>query len=162
MRRKSLLFVTYHNERFDDGLTYAVHLAKTLGKDLSVLLVHEKRGLAEKFSDMMVASAFAEAHEPDIAIEMMGGTKVGHAEVSERQTRIEKKCAMAGVDALVNTTDKELIPAVRESILSSDIEMVLLGPTVLVEDRVSAREINKLVKSATLPVVTITRQANAA
>ncbi|MGA2191878.1 MAG: hypothetical protein ABSG42_00675 [Nitrospirota bacterium] len=160
MRRRSLLFVTYRNNgHFDDGLSYAIHLAKTLGKDLSVLLLKE-RGLIDKFSDMIATSAFAEACEPTAAIEMSEGRKT-RDDAGKRGAEIGKKCRMEGVDVQVRATDKDLLPAIRESIAESDnIEMVLLGPTVTDGGSVSARELSRLVKSATRPVITIARHAN--
>ena len=41
--KRSLLFVTYQNEYFDDGLSYAIELARTLDKDLSVLWCRKRR-----------------------------------------------------------------------------------------------------------------------
>jgi len=163
MRKRHLLFVTYHNDHFDDGLSYAVELARTLGKDLSVLLVPENKGLMEKFTDMMAASAFAEAHEPDAAIQILNEGRITPRDVEEKNSLVQKRCRMAGIDAVLGSTDKELLPAIKESVgRSASIDMVLLGPTVTGEGRVTARELNRLVKTATIPVITIARHASAA
>ena len=160
--RRNLLFVTYQNEYFDDGLSYAIELARTLDKDLSVLLVQEKKGLMEKFTDLMAASAFAEACEPDAAIQIMDEGKPSPVMDSEKSARTLRKCAIGGVKAAISKSDKELLPAVRDAVKQFNIEMVLLGPTVTGNQRLSARELNKLVKSATTPVVTIAKPATAA
>ena len=163
MRRRHLLFVTYHNEHFDDGLSYAVDLARTLGKDLSVLVVQESKGMFEKITDMMAASAFAEAHEPDIAIGIMNEGVITMESIEEMKSRIRKRCHMSGIDTEVNTSGLDLLSAVREAVRrSADIDMVLLGPTVTTDGRVSAKELNRLVKTATRPVVTIARHAGVA
>jgi hypothetical protein len=158
--RRNLMFVTYQNQNFDDGLTYAIDLAKTLGKGLSVLLLEEKKGGMERLSDIMAASAFAEACEPTVAIEIAGGTRPTQKEVDENTSRIVRKCQMSGVEITVKTTALDILAAIKDSLRqASDIDMVLLGPTVTESKRVTARELNRLVKSATKPVVTIARQA---
>jgi hypothetical protein len=163
MRKRNLLFVTYHGARFDDGLSYALHLAKTLDKDISVLLVQEKKGMMVRISDMIAASAFAEAHEPTVAIEIMNEGSVTEKEVEKEKSQILAKCRMEGVGAVVKTSAMELVQAVRESVKgSTDVEMVLLGPTVTADGGVTARQLDKLVKTATRPVITIARQTHAA
>ena len=43
----------------------------------------------------------------------------------------------------------------------ADVEMVLLGPTVTADGGVTARQLDRLVKTATRPVITIARQSAA-
>jgi len=161
MRRRHLLFVTYQNERYDDGLSYAIDLAKTLNKDLSVLMVPEKKGLSEKFSDMMAAAAFAEAGEHDTAREMMSGVDMGI--LQKRMDQILEKCHRGGVMAGIFTSPSDAVPAVRKFIAEQGtVEMVLLGPGATEDGNVSAKDLNRLVKTATRPVITITRHANVA
>jgi hypothetical protein len=60
MKEKQLLFVTYHDENLDEGLSYAVDLAKTMNDGIEILLIY-KRKVLEKLEDMMTAITFAEA-----------------------------------------------------------------------------------------------------
>ena len=161
--RRNLMFVTYQNQNFDDGLTYAIDLAKTLGKGLSVLLLEEKKGVMERLSDIMAASAFAEACEPTAAIEIAGGVRPTQKEMEENKGRIVRKCQVSGIDISVKTTALDILAAIKDTLkTASDIDMVLLGPTVTESKMVTARELTRLVKSATKPVVTIARQASSA
>ena len=59
MKGKELLFVTYHDEKSDEGLSYAIELAKTMNDKVGILLLY-KRKVLEKFEDMMTAVTFAE------------------------------------------------------------------------------------------------------
>jgi hypothetical protein len=52
MKRNQLLFVTYHDENFEDGLSYALDLAKTMNDGIEILMIY-KRKVLEKFDDMM-------------------------------------------------------------------------------------------------------------
>ncbi len=70
MKRNQLLFVTYHDENFDDGLSYALDLAKTMNDGIEILLIY-KRKVLEKFDDMMTAITFAEAGMHKTAREMI-------------------------------------------------------------------------------------------
>jgi hypothetical protein len=66
MKRNQLLFVTYHDENFDDGLSYAVDLAKTMNDSIEILMIY-KRKVLDKLGDMRTAITFAEAGEYQIA-----------------------------------------------------------------------------------------------
>jgi len=57
MKRNQLLFVTYHDENFEEGLSYALDLAKTMNDGIEVLLLYKRKAL-EKFEDMMTAVTF--------------------------------------------------------------------------------------------------------
>ena len=70
MKRNQLLFVTYHDENFEDGLSYALDLAKTMNEGIEILLLY-KRKVLEKFEDMMTAVTFAETGEHQTAREMI-------------------------------------------------------------------------------------------
>ncbi|HEX9859645.1 MAG TPA: hypothetical protein VGB23_00465 [Nitrospirota bacterium] len=163
MRRKYLLFVTYQHKQSEEGLAYAVQLAKTLGKGLSVLMVKEKKGLAGSFSDAMAAVAFAEAGEHETAKEMMAGNNAGDASVKGRALYIEDKCRTSGVDVDIKTSDLDAATAIKGS-LSGDggIDMILLGPNVTETENFTARRLAKLIRTATMPIVTIARQTCAA
>lgn len=161
--KRNLLFVTYQNENFDEGLTYAIDLSKTLGKGLAVLLLEEKKGMVARLSDIMAASAFAEACEPTVAIEMANEGRPTVRETQERTTRIVRKCQMSGVEVTVKTTALDILAAIKDALKqASDIDMVVLGPTVTQDKQVTAKELNRLVKFATKPVVTIARQVSVA
>ncbi len=66
-RQKNLLFVTYHDEECDEGLSYAIDLAKIMDEGITILMVYKNR-LMKKFDDLMTAITFAEAGEDEIAL----------------------------------------------------------------------------------------------
>jgi len=157
--RRDLLFVTFMNEHYEEGLSYAIDLARTLGKGLSALLVHEKKkNLAEKFSDIMSAAAFAEAGEHDAARELICARELEL--MKEIAATYETKCGAAGVKLSLTTSELDAVQAVRAYIKEHQpVDMVLLSPPAAQDGSVSARELNTLVKTAGRPVVTINRQA---
>jgi len=157
--RRDLLFVTFLNERYEEGLSYAIDLARTLGNGLSVLLVHEKRkNLAEKFSDIMSAAAFAEAGEHDAARELILSRQLDL--MKEIAAAFEAKCEAAGVKLRMTTSELDAVHAVKAYIKDHPpVDMVLLSPPATQDGGVSAKELNTLVKTAGRPVVTISRQA---
>ena len=68
--KRNLLFVTYHDGELDEGLNYALDLAKMTDKGMAVLLVNRKK-ISTKFEEMMSAVAFAEENEPETARQIM-------------------------------------------------------------------------------------------
>ena len=156
--RRDLLFVTFLNERYEEGLPYAIDLARTLGNGLSVLLVHEKRkNLAEKFSDIMSAAAFAEAGEHDTARELILSRELDL--MKEIAATFEARCSAAGIKLNMETSELDAVQAVKAYIKGHPpVDMVLLSPPATQDGGVSAKELNTLVKTAGRPVVTINRQ----
>lgn len=120
--RRSLLFVTCQN---DDGLSYAIELARTLDKDLSILLIQSPALESE-----------ASARPP--------GNGNG------------------GIKTEIISSEKEFLPAIRDALKQLNVETVLLGATVTGNERLSSRELNRLLKSATTQVVTIAKPAKSA
>jgi len=161
MRKKQLLFVTYQNRQSEEGLSYAIGLAKTLGKGLSILMVRDRKGLMESFSDAMAAAAFAEAGEHDTAREMMDGP--GQVQVDRRVKYIKEKCNSSGVSAEVRPTDQDASSAIKGTLKAENgIDMILLGPNVTENENFTAKKLGRMIRSATMPIVTIASKAGCA
>ncbi len=160
MRRRQLLFATHDDARLDEGFSYAVELAKTLDKDLRVLLVAEKK-LSDKLDDIMAAVAFAEESGPDTAREMVkGGFVMADEDLQKKLAPQFYKGRSAGVGVEVYTASMKIVQAINGFIKEyPGVDMVLLGPTVTDAGSVSARELKKLVTSVSRPVVTMARHA---
>lgn len=158
--RKQLLFVTYPNEEADDGLAYAVDLAKTMDDGITVLMVNRKN-LMEKIQDAMSAVAFAEANEPDKAREILDrGDRERLEEGAKRIETMLDKCRDLGVNVTVHAVTQDAVTAVNDYLKERNgVDMVVLGPSITTKGNLSARELQKLVKTASRPVVTMARQA---
>ncbi|MDA8434226.1 MAG: hypothetical protein M0Z60_14875 [Nitrospiraceae bacterium] len=157
--RKQLLFVTYESEDMDEGLNYAIDLAKTMDKDISILIANNKKSLRERFDDLMTAVAFAEANEHDSARQAMArGESVGES-AEKKAGLLAEKCRESGVGVNVHEAAVDLFPAIKDFLgKKSGIDMVILSPSITDNGNVSARELNKLVRTASRPVVTMARQ----
>ncbi len=156
--RKQLLFVTYENEDLDEGLNYAIDLAKTMGKDISILIAANKKTLKEKFDDLMSAVTFAEADDHETARDILysGGRTTA---LEQRAAHLAEKCQRSGVNVNIHSVTIDLFSAIKDFLREkTGIDMVLLSPTVTDNGNVSARELNKLVRTASRPVVTMARQ----
>jgi hypothetical protein len=156
--RKQLLFVTNENEDLDDGLNYAIDLAKTMGKDIAILIATNKKTLREKFDDLMSAVTFAEANDHDAAREILSaGEKI--AGLEEKVERLAEKCQRSGVNVNIHSVTVELFSAIKDFLREkTGIDMVLLSPSITDNGNISSRELNKLVRTASRPVVTMARQ----
>ena len=80
MGKRQLLFVTYGDENLEEGVSYAIELAKAMYEDITLLLVKKQSNLMDKLGNLMTAVSFAEADEHETAREIMaGGSPERHA-----------------------------------------------------------------------------------
>ena len=163
MKRNQLLFVTYHDENFDDGLSYAVDLAKTMNDSIEILMIY-KRKVLEKFGNMMTAITFAEAGEHQTAREMISGDYNKQDEDYEKKLGvIREKCTRSGVVVDFSTAAMDAVSAIKNILRqNARIDMVLLSPSITNDGNVNAKVLNKLVKTASRPIVTMAKQASVA
>jgi hypothetical protein len=161
MKRNQLLFVTYHDENFDDGLSYAVDLAKTLNDGLEILMIY-KRKVFEKFEDMMTAITFAEAGEHKTARELISEDYQKKDEDYEKKLAvIRETCSKSGIAVGFSTAAMDTVGAIKNILRqNARINMVLLSPSVTNDGNVNAKVLNHLVKTASRPVVTMAKQAS--
>ncbi len=157
---RQILFVTNQNEDFDEGLSYAVDLAKTMNKDLTILMTH-KRSFLRRLEDIMTAVTFAEAGEHETAREILSG-KIDSESV-ERINLLTEKFQNAGVITRVYTVGLDAVSAVKDFLKQQNsVDMVLLSPSVIDNGNISSGELQGLVRSASKPIVTMSRQVYAA
>ncbi len=150
--KKHLLFVTSQNESGDDGLAYAVDLAKTLQEGLTILVV-KARKLGQRFENLMSAVAFAEENEHETALRLARGS-----DDAEAYPGMVEQCRILGIEAGMTTAHDDLLPAINTALRNSRaVDMVILSPSITRDGNVSAKELQRLVRTASRPVVTIAR-----
>ncbi|MEW6109273.1 MAG: hypothetical protein AB1632_08950 [Nitrospirota bacterium] len=159
--KKQILYVAYEDEDMDDGLSYAVDLAKTMDKDIALLIANRKRTIADRFDDLMAAVTFAEADEHETARRIMTvDNKKKNGEVDKKVIDIAEKYQSAGINIKVHSLSTDAVSAVKDVLKRiKGIDMVLLSPHVTENGNLSARELNKLVQTASRPIVTLARHA---
>lgn len=153
--KRNLLFVSYRDGDFGPDLSYALDLAKMTDKGIAILLVNKKR-LADKFEDMMTAVTFAEAGEHDTAIEVM---KASEAE-DGLKSMLENKCRDSGMAASVYSALHDADASLRKFLKQDNsIDMVILSPSITENGEISSKDLKRLLKIGSRPIVTMTRQA---
>ncbi len=163
MKERLLLFVTYHDENLEEGLSYALELAKTMNDGIEILLVY-KRKVFEKFEDMMTAVTFAEADLHKTAKEIISDDyKKRNEDYEKKIDQLKEKCRKAGVAVSVATAATDTVSAIKNLLRQNiRIDMVLLSPSITNDGNVTSKVLNKLVKTASRPVVTMAKNANIA
>ncbi len=163
MKGKRILFATYHDEGYEEGLSYAMELAKTMADGIEILLVF-KRKVMEKFDDVMTAITFAESDEHKTARELISNDLRSQGQDFEEKLRlIREKCEKAGLETEVNISAAGVVSAIKNILKKNTrIDMVLLSPSITADGHITSRELNKLVKTSSRPVVTMSKQAHIA
>lgn len=160
MGKRQLLFITYYSENFNEGLSYVIDLAKIMNRGITALMIY-KKSLTEKFEDFMTAVAFAEANEHDTARMFIAEDfkKVdANANANEKIASLFKSCRESGVDADIYITKKDITTAIKDFLeLKTSIDMVLLSPSVTNNEGLSAKELKRLVRTVSRPIVTMAR-----
>ena len=161
MNKRQLLFVTYQDENVDEGISYAIELAKAMLEDIVMLLVQKKETLRSQFDDMMAGVAFAEAGEHGTAREIASGAgRDVPAVINSMITEMVLQSSKAGVHLEVRNTDKDVVSGIRSFLKGQgNIDKVVLSPAVTESEMLTTRDLNRLVRTASRPIVTMTRQS---
>jgi hypothetical protein len=152
MRKKQLLFVAYYDENFGEVLPYALNLAKMLNEGITILLIYKKR-ITEKFENLMTAITFAEAGEDKTAGQLMKEKIVK----DEKIVSLLEKFTQKDVNVDVCTEKADVISAIKDFLRRRVVDMVLLSPSVTDSGNMRTRELNRLVKTISRPIVTMAK-----
>jgi hypothetical protein len=163
MKKKQVLFVTYHDEGFEDGLSYAVDLAKVMNNNISLLMIY-KRKVMERFEDMMTVVSFAEEGDHKTARELIKEDyKKNNTDFEEELAFLAGKCREAGIEVDVCTAAMNVLGAIKNLLRQNmNIGMVLLSPSITNKGNVTTKDLNRLVRTASRPVVTMAKNTFAA
>lgn len=161
--KKQLLFVTYHDEGFDNGLSYAIDLAKVMSSDISLLMIYKRKAM-ERFEDMMTVIAFAEGGDHKTARELIGEDyQKNNSDYEEELALLAQRCREAGVKVDVCIAALDVLAAIKNLLRqNTNIGMVLLSPSITNKGNVTPKDLNRLVRTASRPVVTMAKNNFAA
>jgi hypothetical protein len=161
MGKRQLLFVTYGDENLEEGVSYAIELAKAMYEDITLLLVQKKSNLMEKLGNLMTAVSFAEADEHETARQIMaGGSPDAQERVQRKLAELADRCKREGIQVDVQHTGLDAVSGIRTFLKGhTGIDKVVLSPVVTEAGNVTAKDLNRLVRTASRPIVTMTRQA---
>lgn len=153
---RNLLFVTTQDGSGDDGLPYVLNLARITQKGISVLLLC-KSGLSERFGDWMTAVTFAEANEHETAREAVKRS-ARDGVPGKKMVDIRERCTESGIAASIYTSSDDISSALK-NLLRRDrsIDLVLLSPNITFNGRLRTRDLKKLLRAVSMPIVTLTR-----
>lgn len=163
MPRHGLMLVIYHDEEIEDGLSYTLELARIMNLALLILIIY-RRKVMERFEDYMVATTFAEEGEFKTARELIiEDLKVKGMDYEERLKSIKDRCISHGVEfAGISSSKGDVVSAIENLVKdNSSIDMVLLSPSVTRDGHISTRDIQRLVKSLSRPIVTMAKNIKA-
>ncbi len=161
MGKRQLLFVTYRDENLEDGLSYAIELAKAMYEDIALLLVHKKNTLMDKIENLMTAVSFAEEDDHDTARQVAAGDSPdARKRLDQKLAELVEKCHKEGIHVHVHNTGLDAVSGIRTFLKqNSGIDKVLLSPAVTEKGNISSKDLNRLVRTSSRPIVTMTKQA---
>lgn len=157
--KRILLFVACINEDFETSLTYIADLARSMEKNIAILILDRTKKMADRFEKIMAAITFAEANEHDMAAEMLERDDSSIAEAAVKS--FENKFIERGVEFTIHSSQLDIADAISEFMNKTrGIDMVLLGPSITDSGTITSSTLKKLVKQASRPIVTMSRQAD--
>ena len=161
MGKRQLLFVTYRDENLEEGVSYAIELAKAMYEDITLLLVKKPTNLMDKLGDLMTAVSFAEADEHETAREIMAGdSPEKQVAYDAKLAELMVRCKQEGISVNVQRTDLDAVTGIRSFLKNNaGIDKVVLSPVMTESGNVTSKDLNRLVRTASRPIVTMTRQA---
>jgi len=130
-------------------------------RGIAILLVHKKR-LSKKFEDLMTAITFAEADEHETARNIMYASEA-KGQGDDLQELLKEKCNESGVPSSIYTGVSDTVSALRDFLKQNKgVDMVLLSPNITDNGTLTSRELNQLLRTASMPIVTMAKHAYAA
>ena len=161
MQKRQLLFVTYLDEHIDEGISYAIELAKAMIEDIVLLLVHKKELLKDRFSDLMAGASFAEEGDHETAVALSEGRDRDlPALIDGKITEMVVASSKAGVHLEVQSSDKDVLGGIRSYLKGNTVvDKVVLSPAVTESEALTTKDLNRLVRTASRPIVTMTKQS---
>ncbi|HMK56260.1 MAG TPA: hypothetical protein VK448_06470 [Dissulfurispiraceae bacterium] len=156
---RQILFVTYDGDSYDEGLSYAIQLTKTLNGSLNAVFVR-KVGSTSRFDDLMSAITFAEANDSKSAQRIVKDSDEQARQLDLKRRSLIELCKAAGIGISVTTVEEGVYPALKALLDSGrNIDTVLLAPSITSKEHLSPRELKKLLKTGSTRIVTMERQA---
>ncbi len=156
--RRNILFVTSQDGSVNDGLRYVIDLARVTQKGIAVLMLY-KENISEWIEDWMTAVTFAEANEHETARGVLNGS-AHYGTPGKKLLDIQEKCMESGISTNIYTATED-IPSALKGLLKRDrsIDLVLLSPNITGNGKLTARDLRKLLRTVSMPIVTLTRNA---
>jgi hypothetical protein len=108
----------------------------------------------------MTAVTFAEAGEHDTARQVMAGSPDAAERSKKLLAKLTEKCAREGIAVKVEGSDLDAVSGIRAYLKQhTGIDKVVLSPVITEAGNVTAKDLNRLVRTSSRPIVTMTRQA---
>ncbi len=159
MGKRQLLFVTYLDDNAHEGFAYALDLAKALSEDMVLFLVPKKGSFSERFERIMSSASFAEEGKHETAREIIKSGTEGALDPA-KITEMVIEASKAGVHLSREIGGRDVVAGIRSFLKNhSGIDKVVLSPAITEGEILTTRDLTRLVRSASRPVITMTRQA---
>ena len=160
MRKRQLLFVTYRDDNLAEGVSYAIDLAKAMDEDIMLLFVQKQSSLIGKLEDLMTAVAFAEAGEHNTARQIATEDSRDREEVYNNELdAVVKKCLSEDIHVSVHTSPRDTLSGIRNFLKEHwAIDKVVLSPAITAAGNITSKDMSRLVRTVSRPIVTMTRQ----
>jgi hypothetical protein len=156
--RRRIMFVTYLTDGFQKAFAYTTELARMMEKDVDVLIISKKQDMTGKIDDYMTAVTFAKSGEQEVAKEFMSGN--GDHDFSEEINYLWEKCSETGTKLSIHRSGMDIVTAINTFVSQEKgVDMILIGSSITDNGSISAKELKRLVRTASRPVVTIGEEA---
>ncbi len=157
MGKRQLLFVTYGDANLEEGVAYAIELAKAMVEDIAMLLLLKRKEMMTHIENLMTVVTPEEGIEPT----GMADRSVSYQDASQKiLTGLVERCQREGLRIAVTQSDQDPLTGIRTYLENhTDVDKVVLSPAVTGSDGISTKELSRLVRTASRPIVTMTRHA---
>lgn len=163
MGKRELLFVTYGDEKVEEGSSYAMELARAMNEDITLLVVQKRKNPVSKVGKLKAAVTFAEAGEHDTARRIMDTSPETAKRAKSLLSNVSATCRKEGISVKIHESDQDVVSGIRSYLKDhAEIDRIVLSPEITEAGNVITKNLNRLVRTSSRPIVTMTRQTVAA
>ncbi len=156
--RRQIMFVTYLTDGFQKAFAYGTELATMMKKDIAILIISRGKNTTGTDENCMTEVAFTGSGENEITREFIPDNE--KQDFTEEINYLWERCSETDIKLSIHRSALDIVTAINSFVRQErGIDIILIGSTITGNGTITAKELKRLVRTVSRPVVTIGEEA---